>query len=237
MTPELAGSSVAFLLTVVVFSYLLGDNPLYRLVLHVFVGVSAGYAATVAIQSVLLPRVGHLAATLPGLLGGDPVPFAFDLVPVVLGVLILLKVSPTTAPYGNAAMGFIVGVGAAAAVGGAVSGTLFPQVRASWGGSIANAGGLQVMEALGNTAIMLLAAVLVLMYFFYSGQPATAGSGQRPPWLEPVAAAGQFFITVALAALYAGALAASLALFVERAAFLFQYLTVTAPQILAVLGF
>ena len=42
---DAAGTWVAVILTLFVFSYLLGDNALYRLAEHIFVGVAVGYAA------------------------------------------------------------------------------------------------------------------------------------------------------------------------------------------------
>ena len=48
---------VAVLLTLFVFSFLLGDNALYRLAEHLFVGVAIGYAVVIAFHSVLVPRL------------------------------------------------------------------------------------------------------------------------------------------------------------------------------------
>jgi hypothetical protein len=42
---DLIWTIVGFILTLMVFSYLFGDNPLFRLVTYLFVGVSAGFAA------------------------------------------------------------------------------------------------------------------------------------------------------------------------------------------------
>ena len=42
---EFIGLIVGFILTLLVFSYLLGDNPLYRIAIHLLVGTSAAYAA------------------------------------------------------------------------------------------------------------------------------------------------------------------------------------------------
>ena len=39
--------SLVLLLTLMVFSYLIGDNPLFRIAVYLFIGVSSGYAATV----------------------------------------------------------------------------------------------------------------------------------------------------------------------------------------------
>ncbi len=60
MTPEtldLIAGWVSLTLTLMVFSYLLGDNFLYRLAIAVLVGVAAGYVAVVAVESVILPWI------------------------------------------------------------------------------------------------------------------------------------------------------------------------------------
>ncbi len=47
MSIEIISALVGFLLTLMVFSYLIGDNPLFRIAVYLFIGVSSGYAATV----------------------------------------------------------------------------------------------------------------------------------------------------------------------------------------------
>ena len=55
MSIEIISALVGFLLTLMVFSYLIGDNPLFRIAVYLFIGVSSGYAATVIVHYVLLP--------------------------------------------------------------------------------------------------------------------------------------------------------------------------------------
>ena len=50
---DLAGTLVAAILTLFVFSYLLGDNVLYRFTEHLFVGAAVGYATVVAFHAVI----------------------------------------------------------------------------------------------------------------------------------------------------------------------------------------
>ncbi|NOG49003.1 MAG: hypothetical protein HND48_05705 [Chloroflexi bacterium] len=61
------------------FSAVLGDNILYRLAVYVFVGMSAGYAAIVTWNSVLVPWI---RATL---LSGEPLRVALGVIPLALG--------------------------------------------------------------------------------------------------------------------------------------------------------
>ena len=48
LVDALIGPIVAMLLTVMVLSYLIGDNPLFRIASHLFIGVAAGYACALA---------------------------------------------------------------------------------------------------------------------------------------------------------------------------------------------
>ena len=49
------GAFLGFVLTLLIFSYLIGDNPLFRITVHIFIGVSAGFAAVIALENVILP--------------------------------------------------------------------------------------------------------------------------------------------------------------------------------------
>jgi hypothetical protein len=73
----------------------------------------------------------------------------------------------------------------------------------------------------------VLGTTLVLLYFLYTGRNNAAGHGERPRLLLPVTWAGQGFLTVVLAALYVGTLAATFTLLVERVGSM--YLFVTGP--------
>ena len=53
MSTDLIGAAVGLALTVMILSYVLGDNPLFRIAMYLFVGVAAGYAVVVAVQNVL----------------------------------------------------------------------------------------------------------------------------------------------------------------------------------------
>src|SRR5512136_726841 len=113
------GTIIAAILTFMVWSYLLGDNPAFRIAEHLFVGIAVGYAVLVAWFSVMQPALsGSVAPQSPVLAA----------VPLLLCLLLMTKVRPAWSGAGNIAVAFLVGVGAALAVGGALFGTLGPQV-------------------------------------------------------------------------------------------------------------
>ena len=122
---DLIGTFLGLLLTLFVFSYIFGDNVLFRVTIHIFIGVATGYAAVVTWYNVLWPQL------LRPLIFGSQSERLLVLFPLLLGGMILLKVSTRFTRLGNPAVAYLVGVGAATAIGGAVLGTIFPQIGAS----------------------------------------------------------------------------------------------------------
>ncbi len=214
----LIGGLIGFVLTLLIFSYLLGDNPLYRLAVHVLVGVGAGYAVLVVTRSVLIPWVQNLLLNPDAGVGG----MVAGAIPLAIGALLLFKFSPATAPWVNLATAFMVGVGAAVALVGAVGGTLLPIAGST--GSIS----LLPREGLAdwvNGLIILVGTISSLLYFHFLGVKGPDGGVRRPPVLRAVAAIGHGFIVVTLGAIYAGAMLTALAVLTERMAWVYQFIS------------
>jgi hypothetical protein len=209
--PDLIGTAIGFLLTLAVFSYLIGDNPLFRLAVHLFVGVATGYVIVLALFNVLMPQL-----FLP-LLFGSVGERALRLLPLLLGVLLLAKLSPRLANLGNAPMAYLVGVGAAAAIGGSVLGTIFPQ-------SLASINALAETPNLINGALVLLGALATLVYFHFGARPQAVGPTRRNAVVQAVSAAGQVFIAITLGVFFAGVYTAALSAFVERVYAIWSFL-------------
>lgn len=191
------GSLIAVILSVLVLLYAFGDNPAFRLVLYIFVGVAAGYAAGVVWHSVIVPQLFSPSSLHP--LG--------VLLRVVLVLLLLAKLSPRTAAYGNPASAYLVGIGAAVAVGGAVRGTIFPLA-----GSYSN-------------FIAMLGTVATLIYFHFGARSAGQQQPRRNRIIEIIAAIGKTFITITFAAIFAGVFLASLVALIDRLHFIWTNLS------------
>ena len=117
---ELISGFIGLVLTLLIFSYLIGDNPLFRSAVYIFIGTSSGYAAVIFWYDVLLPKLSVLRAD-------NPSQFVLGLIPFLFGATLLAKPFPRIAWLGSFAMALLVGVGAATALSGAVIGTLIPQ--------------------------------------------------------------------------------------------------------------
>jgi len=207
---------VSFIFTLLVLSYLVGDNPLFRLAISIFIGVSAGYTAAVAWHQVLWPKL-----FMP-LIYGDMLERTLSLVPLLLGMLLLMKLSPRTAHLGNPAMAFMVGAGAAVAVGGAVLGTLLPQTRASINLFDLKTGG-SVSERIFEASIILVGTLTTLVYFHFSAK-ATPSGPQGNRLVDILGGIGKVFIAITFGVLFAGIYASAMTALVERLSFLWSFI-------------
>lgn len=208
---EIISAFVGLILTLMVFSYLIGDNPLFRIAIYLFVGVSSGYAAAVILRSVFLPRL-NLFQT-----GSFNQLLLEVVIPLLLSITVLAKFLPRISWIGNFAMAVLVGVGAAAAVGGAVVGTLLPQAEAAMNAFSPNAGaGSNFLLQLFQGAVMLLGTVFTLASFHFSASRAQDGTVKRNSIFEGISALGRIFIAVTLGVLFAGVYMAALTAMIER---------------------
>lgn len=222
---ELIGTIVAALLTIMVLSYLAGDNPMYRLAVHMFVGVAAGYAGAAAWHGVLRPalvepvRAGGLAAL------ADPK----LILPWLLIVLLLFKVFPGTARAGGAPMAMLVGVAAAVSVGGAVTGTVVPQaltaVQSLSPAEVAPLTGETGLERSMNVLIILVGTVATLLHFRFNILPFESESTGLARSVAILGKVGQGFLALTYGAMFAGALSAALVVLAERVQFIWSVIT------------
>lgn len=213
---ELLWTIVSFILTLMVFSYLFGDNPVFRFVSALFIGATAGYFFVVLFYQVILHRL--VTPMVEGSL--------ITVIPLLLSGLLLLKLSPRLSKFGNIPMAFLVGTGAAVAIGGAVLGTLFGQIRGIVEPLIAmdqpsNSSNLLLILEI---VFMLLGTISTLIYFNF-GAKKDAKQGVKRGWLAAIFAwIGQFFIAVTLGAVFAGVLTTAITALIERSDYVVQTL-------------
>jgi hypothetical protein len=218
---DLIGAIVGFFLTVIVlFSDVFSDNPLFRVAISIFIGVASGYTVIVAWYNVILPQLIVPAAY------GNQSERLFILFPLVLGGLLLFKASPRLSGVGNPAMAYLLGVGAAAAIGGAVLGTVLPQAYASMNLFDSRLYGPEesTLTNLAGGSVILLGTVTTLAYFHFSARQVQSQRAERPKWLEALAWVGQIFIAITLGALFAGVYTAALIALIERVQFIKDFI-------------
>src|SRR5262249_36984358 len=207
-TTQLLSGLAALVITFCLLTYLVADNPLYRIVSHLFIGVTAGYVALLAWYLVLEPQL--FTPLLSGFNGGDALTnlrlLLIDAVGLVGGLFILLKSLHVVGRVGSLFVALMVGVGVAVAVGGGLTGTLIPQTLAAMQPLVQP--GDHVVELFIEAVFTIIGTLTTLGFFYYGGHAEPGNPVERPALVKPVAAVGQLFIGAAFGMLYAGALAA-----------------------------
>lgn len=219
-SPDLITGVISFIFTILIFSYLIGDTPLFRIAVYIFVGVSAGYVAAIAVWQVIIPRLGY------PLFFGSLNEKIFAAIPLLGVLFIFMKASSRLAGVARITMAFLVGAGAAVILAGAVIGTLIPQVEATINFFDLNAAAsrnIGFMEAIGNGSIVLAGTIFSLVYFHFGASPKADGSMRRPGGIEIIAWVGRIFIGITLGAIFAGVYAAALTALIERISSLINF--------------
>jgi hypothetical protein len=218
--PEMIGTWVAVILTLVVFSYLLGDNVLFRLAEHVLVGVASGYVAVVVFHNVLIAKL--LVPMLAAGTEGNWMRLTWLAIPLALGLFLFTKSTRRLAAsswLGSLSVAILLGVGAALAIRGALLGTLLPQAAAT-------ANVTHYLSRYGwvggwTSGILVLVGVTGSLLHFHFG----AGRGRplakiRALVVRVWGGLGWWFILIAFGAILATTFMARLSLLISRVDFL-----------------
>ena len=122
-------------------------------------------------------------------------------------------------------MAYLVGIGAAVAVGGAVLGTLFGQIRATtsmFDLYASQARGVNPFFQVVEGGFILFGTLVSLVYFSFGGSGKAGEPLKRPRVIEVIASAGKIFIAVTLGSLFAGVVSAAAAALAERMGFIIE---------------
>ena len=216
---EFIGLALGFLFTILIFSYLIGDNPFFRLAIHIFIGVSAAYVSLITINNVLIPRL-----FLP-MVNGPQGERLLSFILIIPSLFLFFKVTPLR-KAGNWAVAILVGIGAAAGIGGAITGTLFPQILGTINSVDPSAYSITTSrwDQAINGFIIVIGTITTLIYFHFSTQDIPGQSTERMPWIETVSKIGKVFLAITFGALYAGVYLSALAALVDRLSFLWDFL-------------
>jgi len=192
-------------LTFLILTYLvLGDNPLYKLALHIFVGALMGYSFGIVAREIVLTLL-----QLPD--------ERLLLVPLAMGLWLLgFKGVPRLAYVGNFAVAYLVGVGAAVALGGALLGALVPQVEAT---ARALSG-----DSLLDGMLIVVGTICTLMAFNFAAPKQVGLGGIWARGVGLLAGVGRIFLIFAFGAAFAGALTASLSILIGRIQYIIDFL-------------
>lgn len=196
---------LAAIATIAVWSYLAGSRRLFVLMQHLLAGLATGYLVLLAIREVLVPRLVVPLFERPG-----------DRVLLILAlVLVAMLVGASWLPRRVMApvAAILVGGIAAFALGGAVVGTILPQIAAALPTTVA------ASPTLAGEVISLIITSLVLLAFLH-GAP-------RGRLTIRAAKLGRWILVGGIGGWLGFLLVSRLSLLVDRVAFLLgDWLTV-----------
>ena len=201
--------SIAIVVTIMVLSRIVGNNPVFRVAQYLFVGVSLGLAFVVAYHQVLRPAVS-------GLISGGSNGVILYGIPLSLGLLLLPRITRRQefSWLANIPLALIFGVGAALAVGGAIAGTLAPQILDTSNRPLTG-GLLQTVGAL----VLAIGTVITLSAFYYTVPP----ENPRARIVALSATAGHWLLMVAFGFFFASAVQSYLSALNERLEFVVKF--------------
>ena len=176
-----AGVWVAALCTLAIFSFLWRDNPVYKVAEAVLVGVSAAYWMVVSFWTVflpflvapLLPNLYHQFA--PGTPTAQPDDWWLAIVPLVLGVMLLMRLSRKASWVARWPLAFIVGTTAGLKLVGFLEADLLGQVENTIQAITVfrdDGSGGYVLDVGKSVAagLVVTATLAALAYFFFSAE-------------------------------------------------------------------
>ncbi len=189
---ELFGAWVAVFLTLAIMSFLYKDNPFYKVAEHLFVGISAGYWASMAFWTQIQPNLigrlwpaqhppleGHFLLRLwygiykifsffhSGIFppGGVAKGHELDLlylIPLVLGIFMLFRLWPRVGWLARWSMAYVVGLAAGLRLYGFLNSNILAQIRGT---------ALPLFHdpwTTFNSLVIIIGTLTGLFYFFFS---------------------------------------------------------------------
>lgn len=216
---------VSFLLTVMVLSYLLGDNVFFRFAAHLFIGLTAAYVVLLIFNELLWPYL------INPLITGTWIERLWLVIPVVIIILLFLSQLDRFKWFGRIPLAYLAGMGAAITVGGAVFGTMIPQTRAiinAFDPTVWYMDTGQVWQRIADAIIMLVGTVGTLSYFHFGRKwkiKADEDETKRPLALEVLSRVGQVFYGITLGAVFAGVFSSAMLALIDRILFIGDFIS------------
>lgn len=201
MSIESAGTIVAALCTLAIFSLLYKDNPFYRAAEHLLVGVSAGYYVVHYFYSAVIRKfyVPVFEQGNPWLLPGG-----------ILGLLILFRLTKKQQWVSRYAIAFYVAAWSGYLIPSVIQERILAQVQGTLLPSPLDVGWTAFVGAL----VLLVGVVSILVYFYFSA-PHTGALGA-------ISQVGITFLMIGFGASFGYTVMGRVSLLIGRFQFLFQ---------------
>lgn len=205
----------SFILTIMIFSYIVRDNPLFRIATYFFIGVSAAYVFVLIFYQIIIPKL-----ILP-FFSGDLSKILIQFIPLMLSILLIFKLNKQTSSIGDYPLAFLVGSGSVIILISAYSGTLIPMIdRITEPFSMSS---LTISKIAGGL-ILVIGAISSLLFFQFSKKV----DGENPSGFGKLLSisrkVGSVFIGITLGSIFAGVIISSILALIERLNFIVTFL-------------
>ncbi|HHT9152394.1 MAG TPA: hypothetical protein ACFYEM_02520, partial [Candidatus Hypogeohydataceae bacterium YC40] len=222
------GTMIAAGLTLAIYSFLYKDNPTFKVVENLYVGVALGYTVIITWFNALKPDLydpllvplftGHAQLTLR--IGSTSwsllVPFLGHaqyllLVPMFLGIFMLLRFTRRLVWLSRLTFAFVIGLGAGVTIPNYIHTFILKQLEPSMRPVFY--GGETLLPSI-NTLLILLGVISVLIYFFFSVE-------HKGPvgWLSRI---GIWFLMISFGASFGYTVMGRMSLLIGRVIFLMR---------------
>ncbi|MHC4644552.1 MAG: hypothetical protein ACYTBJ_03550 [Planctomycetota bacterium] len=171
------GTWLAALLTLAIMSFLYDDNPFYRFAEHLFIGVSAAYWMVIGFWLVLVPNL--FARLWPTLIKKHFIPDLsiegyrnlWYLIPLILGIMLLMRLSDKAGWMSRWALAFVFGTTAGLRFVGFLVSDFIGQIQNTMVSVIVLNNGRfdwAALRASLSVVIGVFGVLTGLIYFFFS---------------------------------------------------------------------
>jgi len=191
------GVWIAAFCTLAVYSFLYGDNPVFKFAEHAFVGLAAAHVAVMGIENMRNRAWEPFVAGQWWLLGA-----------LIGGVMLLTRWFPSVRWISRIPLGFMMGVAAGMAARRAIESEFWKQI-------ISTAG--MKLDTLDNV-LYLVIVLCTLSYFLFAFNDRTRFGGA----IKSVGVVGQYVMMIAFGASLGATIMARLSLVIARLDFLFR---------------
>lgn len=195
------GVWVAAILTLAAWSYLYKQNAVFQVIEHVFIGISAAHALTVAYFNIADTGVSPLLKNKDLTL----------LVPLIGGALLYTRFWPKASSLSRIPLAFTMGVASAVAVRGSVDASFIQQVRAT----------MVPLDSL-DSVLLVVGTISVVTYFLFNQR-------SRIGLLRPASLIGRYVMMLAFGAAYGNTVMMRMSLLIPRMRLVFSTWLGLAP--------
>lgn len=207
------GLWVAAFLTLAIYSFLYGDNPVYKFAEHLFVGISAGYGVIILYYAAVLHDMIY-PLFRPAKVNMEA-PNYWIIIPIILGLMILTLFSRRWAWMYRYPIGFIMGFGAGVSIPSAIQAIIIKQLSATVRPVVdmTVGHGFEAKAWTSFSNILLVGGLLCTLSYFYF-------SLERRGALKATSKMGMWFLMVAFGAAFGNTVMARMTLLIGRVEFL-----------------